>query len=210
MVDSAGRILGFRLRKDDGSKFSERGGREGLFIPDGIGAGVLMMCEGPTSCAALLDLGFDAIGRPSCTGGTALIIGLLRSAARRDVVVWGDNDTDKERGDGSTFRPGQEGARRLAAEILSHCRTVRVLIPPRHKDSRDWKNDGGTRSVIDAIIRCQPILRNIGLSPNRSSSLVGKNGGSGTSGYEPPGNYPPRSASDSLNGRTVPTHTRFP
>jgi hypothetical protein len=34
MFNSAGRIVGIRLRAEDGRKWSVRGGREGLFIPD--------------------------------------------------------------------------------------------------------------------------------------------------------------------------------
>lgn len=34
MFNSAGHIVGIRLRAEDGRKWSVRGGREGLFIPD--------------------------------------------------------------------------------------------------------------------------------------------------------------------------------
>lgn len=161
MTDAAGKVRGIRLRTDDGRKFSVKGGREGLFVPRDLGPSALLVCEGPTSCAALLDLGFDAVGRPSCTGGGELLCGLLRQR-RRDVVIFGDHDTEKTRPDGSTFRPGQDGAERLAAEVAALCRSVKVVIPPNAKDARDWKNAGATRAVIEAVIRAQPYRRRAG------------------------------------------------
>jgi hypothetical protein len=79
MMDVAGRVQGIRLRFSNGRKLAVRGGREGLFVPSGLAAtNQLLICEGPTDTAALLDLGFAAVGRPSCAGGTRLLVELLR------------------------------------------------------------------------------------------------------------------------------------
>jgi hypothetical protein len=63
-------IVGIRLRRGDGRKLSVKGGREGLFIPEGVGpdcpftdVGQLLICEGPTDTAALFDLGFNVVQR---------------------------------------------------------------------------------------------------------------------------------------------------
>ena len=72
MTDAQGDVLGIRLRLRNGRKLSVRGSKEGLFLPAGLEGGQqLLVAEGPTDTAALLDLGFAAVGRPSCTGGAA-------------------------------------------------------------------------------------------------------------------------------------------
>jgi phage/plasmid primase-like uncharacterized protein len=159
MRDATGRITGLRLRTDAGRKFSIAGSREGLFIPDDLsGEGMLLICEGPTSCAALLDLGFDAIGRPSCNSGNAIVRNYLNDRPRRDVVILGDHDATHARPDGGRFRPGQDGARRLAQDALGCVRSLKVVIPPRCKDARDWLAMGATAATLRAIIRAANYL----------------------------------------------------
>lgn len=165
MRGPCGELRGVRLRLLDGKKISVRGGHEGLFIPADLRWGQpLLACEGPTSCAALLDLGFDAVGRPSCSSGAQLLVDYLRIGPRREVVVVGDHDERKSRPDGSGFYPGQEGARRLASLLCAAgvCRSVKVLVPPLVKDAREWKRAGATRAVIEAVIRAMPYVRRAG------------------------------------------------
>lgn len=160
MTNSKAQIIGIRLRTNDGKKFSVKGGKEGLFVPTELsGSDPLIICEGPTSCAALLDLGFDAIGRPSCSGGVTLTRDWLRRHGRRDVVIFGDHDSPKPLPNGKTFQPGQEGAERLAAEILPVCRSLKIVVPPRHKDARDWKKAGATKQTIEAVIQAMNYVR---------------------------------------------------
>lgn len=149
-----GKLTGFRRRFPDGSKKSLFGGKEGLFIPKNVrNLAHLLICEGPTSLAALLDWGFDAIGRPSCTGGTEIVQAYLRATGRRDVVIIGDHDEEKFRKDGSSFWPGQEGAEKLARDVCKLNKSTKVVIPPRCNDCRDWKRLGASRAVVDAVIR---------------------------------------------------------
>lgn len=148
MRDAGGHVRGIRLRFPDGTKLSVRGGREGLFIPIALTDNdPLLICEGPTDCAALLDLGFDAVGRPSCTGGTGLIVALVRARKPASVVVVADADA-----------PGQRGAAALASVLAAHCRDVRVITPVAAKDAREWARRGGTRrDVLDAIGAVEPV-----------------------------------------------------
>jgi hypothetical protein len=160
MTDERHHIVGIRLRTESGAKFAVPGSQNGLFIPHDLAdTSPLLVCEGPTSCAALLDLGYSAIGRPSCTGGSAMLHHLLTNLRRQDVVVFGDHDEAKPRSDGTTFRPGQEGATRLAQTLLPVCRSVKVVVPPFSKDPREWKRDGATKSIIDAVIRAMNYVR---------------------------------------------------
>ena len=150
MVDHAGYVLGIRLRFPDGRKLSVRGGREGLFIPDGLTyAGPLLLAEGPTDCAALLDLGFEAVGRPSCTGGTAHCVDLVRAHWPLDVIVVADGDP-----------PGERGAAALAFTLLVYARTVRVIRPPDGmKDIRMWKRAGATAADLRKVVGNTPTRR---------------------------------------------------
>jgi hypothetical protein len=147
MVDAHGRVLGIRLRTEAGRKFAVRGGHEGLFVPtDLIGAGPLLLAEGPTDTAALLDWGFDAIGRPSCSGGKGALTALVCRLRPAEVVVVADNDG-----------PGRDGAQGLAPRLVIHVPILRVLAPPPgKKDARAWRRSGASREeVLEAIANSQ-------------------------------------------------------
>jgi len=148
MKDAAGQVVGIRLRLGNGRKLSVRGGHEGLFLPDGLQPGEqLLFCEGPTDCAALLELGFPAAGRPSCTGGTRHCIELVRRLKPQVVVVVADGD-----------EPGQRGAERLAGLLRLYCRDVRTIMPPPpHKDVRDWRKAGAVAADVEQAIADAPV-----------------------------------------------------
>jgi hypothetical protein len=150
------RVDGIRVRRPSGDKLAMTGSRNGLFVPGGldrhddaqpIGAIIardnpLFICEGPTDTAAMLDLGFHAIGRPSCSGGTAHVVALVASMRSPDVVLMADADA-----------PGQRGAAALAKTLSASGVAVRVLTPPsEYKDVRAWKQSGLLADEIIALI----------------------------------------------------------
>ena len=93
MQDAAGNVLGVRLRLPGSKKISVRGGKEGLFVPENIDPrGLLLVCEGPTDTAALLDVGFNAVGRPSCRGGVKLLVDLVQKHRPSGVIIVSDGD----------------------------------------------------------------------------------------------------------------------
>ncbi len=150
MVDAAGDVLGVRLRLPSGRKLSVKGGREGLFRPADLDAVArLLVTEGPTDCAALLDLGFSAVGRPSCTGGVKLLVELVQAQRPAELVIVADGDA-----------PGQRGAESLASVLVAYSRAVRVITPPSGiKDARDWKRRGATAEDMAAVIDVAPVRR---------------------------------------------------
>jgi len=146
MRDGNGRLVGFRLRRLDGSKYTLTGTHEGLFIPAGLpSGGRLVVTEGPTDTAALLGLGIDAVGRPSCLGGVLHVVRLVRRLHFAEVGIAADRDG-----------PGQRGAEKLAAALVLHA-AVRVVTPPA-KDMRAWIAQGRARATdVAALIDAAPV-----------------------------------------------------
>ncbi|MCC7065385.1 MAG: hypothetical protein IT456_21435 [Planctomycetes bacterium] len=140
MHDQQRRVVGIRLRDArTGRKFAVKGSREGAFLHDGREQDRLLVVEGPTDAAAALTLGFDALGRPSCTGAVRITAALSHG---RDVVVIADADP-----------PGRRGANALASTLLPTSRSVRVIEPPTpHKDLRAWLQAGATTAQAQSHI----------------------------------------------------------
>ncbi len=152
MFTAAAELCGLRLRSEAGDKWCVTGSKQGLFLPDGDVPDLLtelLIVEGPTDCAALLDVGLYGVGRPSCSGGHDLLLPLARG---RDVVIIADRDEPKRRPDGSLWSPGQEGAERLAEHLFGRCRTLKVIKPLVGKDTRKWVEAGATADVIRNVI----------------------------------------------------------
>ncbi len=169
MVSPDGQLLGFRLRTERGRKFSVSGGREGLFIPaDFDGSGLLLIAEGPTDTAALLGLGFEVVGRPSCTGGRAMLVALVLRLRPTEIVILADPD-----------RPGLQGAAELARTLSLHHRRVSILEPPEGiKDARAWVQSGATRLEVEAAIRqAQPIRSSVRIRLSAEPQAEGGRGG---------------------------------
>lgn len=154
MSDSQDRVVGIRLRTPGGFKYAVRGSQQGLFVPRDLAvADRLVMAEGPTDAAALLDMGFVAVGRPSCTGGTKLIVQLVKRLAPPGIAILADNDT-----------PGVRGAQALASVLALYARDVRTVRPPDQiKDARAWKNStpDAAHQVNLAITSSPPVARAI-------------------------------------------------
>lgn len=146
MWNSFPRVVGIRRRFDSGRKLSVKGGSEGLFMgrecmaPDGP----IFVCEGPTDLAALLDAGVAAIGRPSSTGGTKLIVDMAANRGR-DIVLITDFDPPGSKAEMFT----EKGAERLAGELSKAGVRTKIIVPLRGKDVRAWKPSR------DALLMCE-------------------------------------------------------
>lgn len=139
MQRTGNRLLGVRMRNVEGKKWALKGSKQGLFIPSGMeGKAGLMICEGPTDTGVLLDLEFDAIGRPSCNSGSDLIKEYARG---RHVAIVADFDG-----------PGMDGAERLQFSLKEVCKSVTVVIPPA-KDAREFVQQGATRKDFLELIK---------------------------------------------------------
>jgi hypothetical protein len=144
------RVLGIRTRAPEtGEKRSITGGHDGVVMPTDLDiTSQVVFCEGPTDCAALLDLGFMAVGRSSNVGTVDHCVDLIKAHKPEQVVIMSDGD-----------EPGIKGSRLLARHIWRFCDDLRVVRPPEGiKDIRSWKNLGAQRDdVLDLITRTQPV-----------------------------------------------------
>lgn len=158
MRDGDGNTVGVRLRDMDGKKWAVRHSRQGLFYELALDKAVdamvqyapktprcLFVCEGPTDTAAVMTLGYAAVGRPSCMGCVEELRTLMARIDVYRLVVVSDNDEAKRRPDGSVWYPGREGAMQMVRALQCEYKT---LMPPT-KDIRRWVCDGVTRKAVD-------------------------------------------------------------
>lgn len=155
MFDDRRQVIGIKLRPPKGRKFCVRGSHLGINWPARlVGKGPLVVAEGETDTGAALDMGFDAIGRPSCTGGVEIILEFLtQHPGYRDIWVMADADEKKQRRDGSWYYPGQDGAERLIQRIHDggRPRRIKLIHPPIGKDLRAWHHSGATREAVELV-----------------------------------------------------------
>jgi len=150
MKQEDGIINGIRLRNWMGQKWCVPGSRDGLFLLDLSLEEILFIAEGPTDTAALLDFGFNAIGRPSALGGEKILVKLIRAIKPNKVVVIADRDDNGV---------GQRGAQNLACRLALYVHEIKVIAPPPGiKDARQWKQQGAVReNILQAIDRAKKV-----------------------------------------------------
>ena len=143
MRNADGEVTGIRYRQlSTGRKWALKGSKDGLFyIPEYIPiTDEIVVCEGPTDMLAAASVGLNAVGRSSCMTGAAHLREFVRAHRVRHVSIIGDNDKPHDRPDGSWWRPGLDGAAKLARDL--HV-SARIVLPPPHiKDTREWYRSG--------------------------------------------------------------------
>ena len=155
MRNAAGEVTGIRYRQlKTGRKWSLKGSKDGLFfIPEMLSAASreLVVCEGPTDMIAAVSCGLvNAVGRSSCMTGANALRELIRLTGVQRVTIVADDDEPKTRPDGSTWRPGLDGAKKLAADLGI---ASRIVFPaPGFKDLRAWYAKGGMTEPAFAAI----------------------------------------------------------
>lgn len=158
MRDDAGNIIGIRTRYTNGMKKALAGSKAGLiYIPKSIRSEFLIVCEGPTDTASIIDAGFDSVvGRPSCQGGAESIVGLIRLHRPEAVLVVLDRDEPNSHASELT-RCGAIGLiNAIVRGGLVHPECIASMYPPNGmKDCREVqnKNPGDLAGSIGARIR---------------------------------------------------------
>ncbi len=140
-----------------------RGSHAGL-LPDTPDGEAIIVVEGYSDAAAVTDLGFVVVGRPSAEGGNKFLPTLLRG---KNVIVVGDNDAGAgKRGMESTFQT-----------LIKVCKsTTKVLPPSQYKDIRQWKNQVSLTktSFLEWVEECGESKGDPNILPNDSPSAIAK------------------------------------
>ncbi|KKN71954.1 hypothetical protein LCGC14_0416000 [marine sediment metagenome] len=88
----------------------------------------VLIVEGQTDTAAALDMGFEAVGRPSAICNTSELEKVVNG---KDVIIIGENDE-------TVGIPGME---KTFINLEGKCKSVIKILPPDgSKDLRSWKN----------------------------------------------------------------------
>jgi 5S rRNA maturation endonuclease (ribonuclease M5) len=140
------KVRGIRLRSPGGKKFAVLGSQEGVFRTlnqltlksEDPATKTVYVAEGPTDTAALLQLGFTAVGRPSCTGAVNILVSILKELR---VVIVTDADS-----------PGRSGASILAGKLKGLVESIKIIEPHR-KDMREWVTSGATSEAVEMLVR---------------------------------------------------------
>jgi len=142
MHDGGYNMIGIRLRcSTTGRKWAVTGSRNGLFYSFKEPDERLVVCEGPTDCAAALSCGMFAVGRASCSSGVNEIKWFLESNRNiKEVVIISDNDA-----------PGIKGALDLQKAI--RIKSCVVTLPC--KDMREFRKSGGDKVLLSSIVKDQ-------------------------------------------------------
>lgn len=153
-----GEICGIRLRSFEKEHWHKKyipGSRQGLFMPRrAVEAAApvrdrLLILEGESDLSAAVQLGFRAIGRPSCDSIIGMTINYALRLEQMPIVIIADRDTPEVEG----HTRGQEGARKLAERMFNAgISPIRLLTLPDANDLRQWVGGGGTRDRLLAII----------------------------------------------------------
>lgn len=145
MCDFRGCTIGIRLRDKNGKKWAVKGSKQGLFISESLPKFDLYVTEGPTDCAAMLSMGLFAIGKASAMQGPEEIIKFIVKNRIRRVIVIADNDT-----------AGLNGAKKLIYVCPVPC--CELVLPA--KDAREFYRNGGTRELIENLLKSVVWRRN--------------------------------------------------
>lgn len=144
MRNAEGKVTGIRYRQlKTAKKWALKGSKDGLFfIPGYIPiTEEIVVCEGPTDMLAAASVGLNAIGRSACLTGAALLRDFIKVHHVRRVTIIADDDPPKPKPGGGTWRPGIDGAKKLAADLGI---AARIVLPfPGFKDIREWYAKGG-------------------------------------------------------------------
>ncbi len=150
--DASGEKIGTAYRDASGGKTSRTGGKRGLILPwplpayaGSTASNPVYIAEGASDTAALLTLGFDAVGVPMAGHCGMLLAHLMKN---RHVVLVADADT-----------AGRRGASKIAARLVEQCESVRIIEPPGGaKDVREAVVAGSDRAAFESLAAVAPLF----------------------------------------------------
>jgi len=142
MYNAKKEIIGIQRRFPSGKKCSVKGTSLGLFIPTIKITPPLFILEGVSDLAALLDLGFYGVAKPSAQAGNDLVEKFILFHNCNKVVIVCDND-----------KVGVKGATKLVQQLVLKNKIItNVISPPEGiKDLRDTVKIKGKEKVKEIL-----------------------------------------------------------
>lgn len=138
------RLTGIRLRprSNASKKFSMKGSKNGLFIPNNLKISEpIFVTEGESDTAALLSCGLNTVGRVGAHGGGRLLGDMLGKDST--VVVCLDRDG-----------AGYKGGYQLSKYLSFYCKDVKIMATPlKYNDMRDWYHGEGKDEIRIAALQ---------------------------------------------------------
>lgn len=149
MRNGVGKVVGIRLRSENGHKWAMPGSSNALFIPDDdYTEQHVYAVEGPTDCMAGFTIGLKVIGRFNNCGGLGDLLDFITHHRVKKMVIIADNDEVKvDKKTGARRYPGTEGAEALSANLPIF--TLTLTLPT--KDLRAFVKMGGTARMLKAL-----------------------------------------------------------
>ncbi len=147
MRTADGLVVGIRLRMGDGTQRALAGSRDGIFLPRDLGdVDQVLIAEGWLDTAALLGMGFAAIGRPSCRGARRELVRWVRRKKPRRVAILVDADP-----------AAVVGAHDLVLNLVEHVEDLRVVtLPVGVRGAFEWKRGGADGAAVQAAVDAAP------------------------------------------------------
>ncbi len=148
MRDYDGKVIGIHTRAQTGSgKRMMLGSKQGLFFDPAIlgshSMECIFVCEGATDTAALLSIGIDAVGAPSCGQCGPMLLGFCRKLNPSVIIFLADRDA---------HGAGSRGALKLQETLQSIAPSVVIMPPEGIKDARAWIRHGADRATVEAVV----------------------------------------------------------
>lgn len=148
MRDKDGNVIGILTRAHIGSgKRMMLGSKQGLFFDPAVlrshSLECIVVCEGATDTAALLSIGIDAVGAPSCGQCGLMLLGFCRKLNPRVIIFLADRDA---------HGAGSRGALKLQETLQSIAPSVVIMPPEGIKDARAWIRHGADRAAVEAVV----------------------------------------------------------
>ena len=129
MFNADFKMIGLKIRAFNGKRWCVPGSRLGVYIPDDFNSSEeVYICEGESDTAAMLNLGYNAIGKASATSCRNILKELLNCCPIITIVSDYDN-----------HGLGYKESCKLAKLFDSH---VNIVLNRNYKDIRAWIDSG--------------------------------------------------------------------
>ena len=162
MFDAWGNVIGLRTRNRYGRKRALPGSSNGLFMRIGLlddeaeKSDCVLIAEGPTDTAALIDAGTRVVvGLPGCRSGWEFVIPVLAKLNAQRVMLLCDNDE-------AGLSAFADLATKLSTTMPKEC--IGAIVPPKGiKDAREWTQKNRKHLVRTLAVKIEQLKNGVAI-----------------------------------------------